>query len=710
MELSEPLSAVLGGKTSKAFAAAFGMVTVADLLWFVPRRYQQRGELTDIGALLDGADATVVAEIVGVNHRRMARKRGSITEVIVSDGRSQLSLTFFNQQWRERDLRVGRRGLFAGRVSTYRGQRQLSHPAYVLFESEIDADVVDAFAGEIIALYPATAKVTTWDITRAVDVLLTYVDDLPDPLPASVRSTYALMDLPRALRTMHRPASLDDIAQARRRLAFQEAFVLQTVLAQRRHAQQHTAAIGRRQTQGALLAAFDAQLPYSLTSAQEQAGVVIAADLAQMRPMHRLLQGDVGSGKTVVALRAMLTVVDAGGQAALVAPTEVLATQHYATISALLGNLAEAGTLLGGGLGTTVALLLGSQSTSERRQQLLNIASGEAGIVVGTHALLQEHVDFADLGLVVIDEQHRFGVEQRAHLLMKAREGTVPHQLVMTATPIPRSVAMTVFGDLDTTTLDELPAGRQPVHTFVVDREREPSHEARIWQRMHEEVAAGHKVFVVAPRIDAEADDRASVENTVSFLRERAEPHVTIGVLHGRMSAQEKREVMHSFNDPSGLDVLVATTVIEVGVDVPLATMMVVMDADRFGIAQLHQLRGRIGRGSLPGLCILVTDKPVDHPSHERLAAVAGTTDGFELAQVDLELRREGDVLGAMQSGQRTSLRVLDVLHDGDIIAQARSLAMEVIAEDPDLQNHPALRQEVATLVDAQQATFLERG
>lgn len=710
MDLSEPLSAVLGGKTAKALGTAFGMVTVADLLWFVPRRYQKRGELTDIGALLDGADATVVAEIVEVNHRRMARKRGSITEVIVSDGRNRLSLTFFNQQWRERDLRVGRRGLFAGRVSTYRGQRQLAHPAYVLFESDVDTDVVDTFAGEIIALYPATAKVTTWDITRAVDVLLTYVDDLPDPLPESVRSAHGLMDLHRAFRAIHRPVSLDDIAEARRRLAFQEAFVLQTVLAQRRHAQQHTAAIGRRRAEGALLAAFDAQLPYALTSAQRQAGEAIADDLAQERPMHRLLQGDVGSGKTVVALRAMLTVVDAGGQAALVAPTEVLATQHYATITSLLGSLADGGTLLGEGLGTSVALLLGSQSSRERRQQLLDIASGQAGIVVGTHALLQEHVDFADLGLVVIDEQHRFGVEQRAHLLMKAREGTVPHQLVMTATPIPRSVAMTVFGDLDTTTLQELPAGRQPVHTFVVDREREPGHEARIWQRMHEEVAAGHNVFVVAPRIDAEADDRASVENTVAFLRERAEPHVQIGVLHGRMSAQEKRDVMLAFNDPNGLDVLVATTVIEVGVDVPSATMMIIMDADRFGIAQLHQLRGRIGRGSLPGLCILVTDKPADHPSHERLAAVARTTDGFELAQVDLELRRAGDVLGATQSGQRTSLRVLDVLQDGDIIAEARSLATEVIADDPDLKHHAALRDAVATLVDAQQAAFLERG
>lgn len=708
--MSDSLVDFLGGKTAKALQSAFGMATVADLLTYVPRRYQKRGELTDIASLAEGADVTVLAEIVSVQNRRMARKRGSITEVVVSDGSQSLTLTFFNQQWRERELQIGRRGLFAGRVSAYRGTRQLAHPAYVLLHADGDELTVDSFAGEIIALYPATSKVTTWDITRAIDMLLVYSNDLPDPIPPDVRTEHELMEWAPALRAIHRPQNEDERARARHRMAFHEAFVLQTVLAQRRYEQQHAAAIAREGYGGPILAAFDLQLPFALTQAQRDAGEVIAEEIAQARPMHRLLQGDVGSGKTIVALRAMLAVVDAGGQAALLAPTEVLAAQHHATITALLGDLAHEGTLLGSGLGTSVGLLLGSQSVGERRRQLLSIVSGETGIVVGTHALLQDSVDFHDLGLVVIDEQHRFGVEQRAQLLMKAREGTLPHQLVMTATPIPRSVAMTVFGDLDTTTLTELPAGRQPVHTHVVSRLREPGHAARIWERVREEVAAGHKVFVVAPRIDGDDDELASVEQTAVFLREKACQGLQIEVLHGRMNAEEKRDIMASFNRPGGVDVLVATTVIEVGIDVPAATMMVVLDADRFGISQLHQLRGRIGRGNLPGLCILVTDKEPEHPSYERLAAVAATTDGFALAQIDLEVRREGDVLGSMQSGHRSSLRVLDVLRDGDIIVQARSAASAVVTADPSLTKHDALREAVTTLVTDQQAEFMERG
>lgn len=710
MRTSDPLVDYIGGKTAQAFHTAFAMVTVADLLTYVPRRYQKRGELTNIAALAEGADVTVLAEITAVRNRRMARKRGSITEVVVSDGSQSLTLTFFNQQWRERELQIGRRGLFAGRVSAFRGDRQLSHPAYVLLHADTDEEVAESFAGEIIALYPATSKVTTWDVTRAVDVLMAYVDDLEDPIPTHIREQFALMDWASALRAIHRPKDDDERTRARHRMAFQEAFVLQTVLAQRRYEQQHAAAIARDKHGGPILGAFDAQLPFSLTNAQRTAGQEIADELAMVRPMHRLLQGDVGSGKTIVALRAMLAVVDAGGQAALLAPTEVLATQHHATISALLGELGHGGTLLSSGPGTNVGLLLGSQSVSERKRQLLNIANGETGIVVGTHALLQDTVDFDDLGLVVIDEQHRFGVEQRAHLLMKAREGTLPHQLVMTATPIPRSVAMTIFGDLDTTTLDELPAGRQAVETHVVSRLQEPAHAARIWVRVREEVSAGNKVFVVAPRIDNDDDDLASVEKTAIFLRDEVCQGLHIGVLHGRMSAEEKRAAMASFTQPGGIDVLVATTVIEVGIDVPAATMMVVLDADRFGISQLHQLRGRIGRGNLPGLCLLVTDKESEHPSFQRLAAVAGTTDGFELAQIDLEIRREGDVLGSMQSGYRSSLRVLDVLHDGVIIAEAREAATAIVAEDPTLAQHPVLREIVTTLVTDSQAEFMERG
>jgi ATP-dependent DNA helicase RecG len=708
--MSDPLVDYIGGKSSQAFRSAFGMNTVADLLWHIPRRYQQRGELTNISALAEGEDVTVLAEIVDVRNRRMARKRGSITEVVVSDGTQSLTLTFFNQQWRERELRIGRRGLFAGNVSSYRGARQLAHPSYVLLGDAGDAEVIESFAGEIIAIYSASTKVTTWDITRALDLVLPHVEDLSDPIPDEVRERRQLIALPAAFRQIHRPHDDAELLSARERLAFQEAFVLQSVLAQRRYQQRQAAAIARSHSTTGILAAFDARSPFTLTNAQVEAGRVIADDLAQERPMHRLLQGDVGSGKTLVALRAMLSVVDAGGQAALLAPTEVLATQHHATITAMLGDLAQAGTLLSDGPGTNVALLLGSQKTAERRQQLLNIVSGEAGIVIGTHALLQESVDFHDLGLVVVDEQHRFGVEQRAHLLVKARQGTVPHQLVMTATPIPRSVAMTLFGDLDTTVLDELPAGRQEVQTHVVSRAEDPKLEHRIWARMREEVEAGNRVFVVAPRIDAEDDDRASVQQVAEFLRTEACPQLQVGVLHGRMSADEKREVMASFAGDGGIEILVATTVIEVGIDVPTATMMVIMDADSFGISQLHQLRGRIGRGGLPGLCILLTEKERTHPAHERLSAVASTTDGFELAQRDLEFRREGDVLGSRQSGNRTSLRILDVLKDTNIINNARDEATAIIERDPDLASLPFLHEAVAELVSPVQADFLERG
>jgi ATP-dependent DNA helicase RecG len=514
-------------------------------------------------------------------------------------------------------------------------------------------------------------------------------------------------------------------SEGRRRLRYEVAFVLQAALLRRRAAAAALVTTPRRPRPGGLLETFDARLPFALTAGQREVGEQLAAELAGTSPMHRLLQGDVGSGKTVVALRAMLAVVDSGGQAALLAPTEVLAVQHHRSITAMLGDLAEAGLLGGSEVGTRVGLLTGSQSVGTRREQLLRAASGEAGIVVGTHALLQEHVQFADLGLVVVDEQHRFGVEQRDAL--RAKGATPPHLLVMTATPIPRTVAMTVFGDLTTSTLTELPAGRSPITTHVVPGDSERWVD-RTWQRVREEVDAGHQAFVVCPRIgddlgaepddgDAPADDEGEVRRpplaAVEVLEQLAGlpalEGVRLGLLHGRLPAEEREATMAAFA-AGRVDVLVATTVIEVGVDVPNATVMVVLDADRFGISQLHQLRGRIGRGSAPGLALLVTEAAEGTPARERLSVVAGTTDGFELARADLEQRREGDVLGAAQSGFRSSLRLLRVLRDEDLIAEAREDAAAVVDADPDLAAHPALAGAIEVLAGAGREEFLERG
>jgi ATP-dependent DNA helicase RecG len=714
-QLEQSLVDVVGGKSAKALEKAFGMKTVADLLTHYPRRYQRRGDLTDMTELVDDEDVTVLAEIVSVTNRRMQRKRGSILEAIITDGQVRLSITFFNQHWRERELRAGRRGLFAGRVSTYRGKRQLAHPAYILLPDGLDDDagVAESFAGEIIPVYPATSGVTSWDLAKAVDVALASIDAQPDPIPEAIRTQHGLIDFDTALRAIHRPADDDALAAARARLTFDEAFILQVLLAQRRHLRAQAAARVLGSASGPLVQAFDAQLPFELTASQQRAATDITADVGRSFPMHRLLQGDVGSGKTVVALRAMLAAVDEGHQAALLAPTEVLATQHHASITALLGPLAQGGLLGGSDIGTRVALLTGSQSTATRRQQLLDIVSGDAGIVVGTHALLQESVEFNDLAIVVIDEQHRFGVTQRAALSDKAT--VEPHVLVMTATPIPRSVAMTVFGDLDITTLDELPAGRQPIATHVVHRPTQPQLLDRLWQRAREEIGQGHRVFVVAPRIEDEDTD--SVLASVVEVAERLTQHecsgIRIGTLHGRMSADEKNDAMRRFSDATAADpieLLVATTVIEVGIDVPIATMMVVLDADRFGISQLHQLRGRIGRGGLPGLCVLVTDQEPGTPATARLDAVAATCDGFALANADLAIRREGDVLGNQQSGRRSSLRLLRVIDDADIIAAARSEARAIIEADPSLESFPDLRAAVQALVDEEQADYLERG
>ncbi|MDM4722934.1 ATP-dependent DNA helicase RecG [Micromonospora sp. WMMA1363] len=724
-----PLKKLVGEKTAKALAGQLDLHTAGDLLYHVPRRYDERGEHTDIRSLDVGEQVTVLAQVQRTAVRPMRQRRGNLLEVTVGDDSGgTLALTFFgNQVWRERDLRPGRWGLFAGKVTEFRGRRQLNSPEYVLLGSggEGEAAVteeVEEFAGALIPVYPAAAAVPTWVIARCVRVVLDTVAPPEDPLPAPVRATRNLVGLGTALREIHRPSSKEALYRARRRLKWDEAFAVQLTLVQRKHRAAARPARPRPARSDGLLDAFDGRLPYELTRGQHDVGTEIAADLATAHPMHRLLQGEVGSGKTVVALRAMLQVVDAGGQAALLAPTEVLAAQHHRGIRDLLGPLGRAGELDSAEQATRVELVTGSLGAAARRRALAEVRGGAAGIVLGTHALLYEGVDFADLGLVVVDEQHRFGVEQRDALRAKADQP--PHVLVMTATPIPRTVAMTVYGDLEVSTLSQLPRGRSPIASHVVPAAEKPAFLDRAWRRLREEAAAGHQAYVVCPRIgsgpqgeeeEPPAEDDTgrrpplAVTEVAPLLAEGPLHGLRIGVLHGRLPADEKDAVMRAFA-AGDLDVLVATTVVEVGVDVPNATVMIVLDADRFGASQLHQLRGRVGRGSAAGLCLLVTEATEGSSARERLDAVASTTDGFKLAELDLEQRREGDVLGATQSGRRSHLRLLSLLRDADLIRDARAEAITLVEEDSTLARHPALAASVAALVDADRAEYLEKG
>lgn len=699
-ELAAPLSAVLGEKTAKAFGA-LRLSTVGDLLRHLPRRYLSGTELTDLATLEEGDFVAVMARVAHteVKHSRgdPSRSRADTRlEAILTDGRGKLRVTFFGREhlvsWWERELDKGVRGIFVGKIGSFNDTLQMNHPKFVMLDaagavvgrSEEKERIAELSQSGLVGFYPARAKLPTWTIAECAQLVLGALEGVPDPWPAWVRERACVCDLATAFRHVHRPSELADIDTGRARLLFDEAFTTQLTMAYRRADNARQSAGPRVRRPGGLLDAFAARQPFELTAGQKAVEEEIFADIAREVPMQRLLQGEVGSGKTIVALRAMLGVVDTGGQAVLLAPTEVLAAQHARTIRAMLGDLA-AGRLLGSpDQATDVALLTGSMSAIAKKNALLKIASGEAGIVIGTHALLAERVQYADLGLVVIDEQHRFGVEQRSVLNSKA--AARPHTLVLTATPIPRSVAMTVFGDLSVSTLAEIPSGRQPVQSTVVDAVRQAAWVDRAWQRVREEVAQGRQVFVVASRIGTKKDDASTPEGVVAlYERLNAGPlsGLRLGMLHGQLPADEKDRVMDDFSRGE-IDVLVATTVIEVGVDVPNASMMIIWDADRFGIAQLHQLRGRIGRGEHPGVCLLVCSADEESPVWDRLHAVAATRDGFELAELDLCQRREGDVLGADQSGGRSSLRLLRVLDHAEVIAQAREIAEEVVARDPE--------------------------
>ncbi len=579
-------------------------------------------------------------------------------------------------------------------------------------------------------IYPASKNVSSWVIQKSVKLLLGagggFAELVDDPLPDEIRARHGLLSLPAALLDIHRPTTTEDVERAAHRLKWDEALTLQLTLAARRRAAALEPGTARPRTSGGLLDAVDAALPFELTDGQRTIGEELAAELDREHPMHRLLQGEVGSGKTVVALRAMAQVVDAGGQAALLAPTEVLAAQHARGVRELLGPLGRAGELDGDPDGTRVTLLTGSLKAAAKREALADAAEGRAGIVIGTHALLQEGVEFADLGLVVVDEQHRFGVEQRDAL--RAKGSRPPHVLVMTATPIPRTVAMTVYGDLEISTLRQLPSGRGGVSSSVVPRLEKPAWLDRAWERVREEVAAGRQAYVVCPRIgettgpddepedaDGAPDDGGgdrrpplAVLDIVEMLRSGPLAALRLDVLHGRLTAEEKEARMRAFAARE-IDVLVATTVVEVGVDVPNATVMVVMDADRFGVSQLHQLRGRVARGRHPGLCLLVSDAHGASPTGQRLASVAATSDGFELARLDLETRREGDVLGAAQSGRRSGIRLLSLLEDEELIATARAEATALLSTERGLADYPGLAAEVAALATDERAEWLEK-
>ncbi|MEU6946044.1 ATP-dependent DNA helicase RecG [Streptomyces sp. NPDC046316] len=731
--LDEPLKNLLGAATAKVMAEQLDLRTVGDLLHHYPRRYAERGELTALADLPLDEHVTVVAQVADarvLTFNKGGRGKGQRLEVTITDGSGRMQLVFFGRavHFHQKELLPGRRGMFAGKVGVFNRKLQLTHPEYKLLDAESSDETVKAFAGELLPIYPACKQLESWTIEQSVSIALdslaaTGWAGLADPLPPALREGRGLAELPEALQKVHRPGTKADIEDARQRLKWDEAFVLQVALARRRHADTQLRAVARRPTPGGILDAFDAKLPFTLTDGQKNVSKEIFDDLATEHPMHRLLQGEVGSGKTMVALRAMLAVVDAGGQAAMLAPTEVLAQQHHRSITEMMGELAQAGMLGGAEHATKVVLLTGSMGAAARRQALLDLVTGEAGIVIGTHALIEDKVQFHDLGLVVVDEQHRFGVEQRDALRGKGKQP--PHLLVMTATPIPRTVAMTVFGDLETSVLDQLPAGRSPIASHVVPAADKPHFLTRAWERVREEVENGHQAYVVCPRIGDDEDEKQKRKASPEDEAEKRPPlavlevaeklragplaGLRVEVLHGRMHPDDKDAVMRRFAAGEA-DVLVATTVIEVGVNVPNATAMVIMDADRFGVSQLHQLRGRVGRGSAPGLCLLVTEMPEASPARQRLGAVASTLDGFELSRIDLEQRREGDVLGQAQSGVRSSLRMLTVIDDEEVIAAAREEATAVVLADPDLTDHPELRTALDALLDKEREEFLEKG
>ncbi|MGO3365801.1 ATP-dependent DNA helicase RecG [Agrococcus casei] len=704
--LERELTTVLSKEAAKPFIEHLGMQTIGDLLWHLPRRHYRRGDLTDFADIEVGEFVTLAARITNVaSHTSYPRGKAlQRTIVTISDGRRSLDLVFFNlKRFQLAKLVKGESGMFSGTVNRFNSKLQLQHPEWELFD-DLDDSQQNAWVSGLVPVYPATKKVSSLSIRKAVRTVLERVDlaEVTDAVPQHVRESHGLMRFGEALGAYHVAESDERLEEAKRALKWHEALQLQASLVVMREFTRRLASTAR--PAGALLAEFDSRLPFDLTPDQHQIGDQIAADLDRQHPMHRLVQGEVGSGKTMVALRAMLQVAETGGQSIMLAPTEVLASQHFRSIVDSLGPELAAK--------LNPVLITGQQPAAERKRSALAAASGQSLIAVGTHALISKKTTFADVGLVVIDEQHRFGVGQREALRSK---GVEPHTLLLTATPIPRTVAMTVFGDLDVSELRTMPAGRTPIGTHVVSERQSPGLMARAWQRVGEEIADGRQAFVVCPAIEPGEAERgadllvdplpgvgeqgmADVATTLERLRRvDALRGVRMAALTGAMASDEKDGVMRAYA-AGELDLLVATTVIEVGVNVPNATVMVVLDADRFGLSQLHQLRGRVGRGELPGLCLLVTSAAPGSTAGDRVAALAETTDGFAIAEFDLAQRHEGDVLGKRQSGVVSSLKVLRVGEDADIIREARIAADELVEGDPLLERSPTLRHAVAAL------------
>jgi ATP-dependent DNA helicase RecG len=737
VSLSDRLDYVIGGKSPRLLDDVFGIRTVDDLLRHYPRSHTEGAARWGAGDERpeEGQHITIVDTITGTETFPMKRDRKRMCHrITVGSGRGKVTATFFNANYMKKDLVKETKVMLSGEVGYFRGAMQLTHPAFLILESPggksygtrslkkiADAshaasseEVTSAFEGRFFPIYPASTKMQSWDIFACVRQVLDVLDPVADPLPADLRAQFGLISEDEALRAIHLSENEPKRRRALERLTFDEAVGLQWALVARRHGELSESGPPAPPRSDGLAAELLRQLPFELTAGQREVLGVFSKELSATRPMNRLLQGEVGSGKTIVAVLAMLQLVDAGYQCALLAPTEVLAAQHLRSINDVLGPLAMAGQLGGADNATRVALLTGSMTAAQKKQVRDEIVSGQVGIIVGTHALLQDVVEFHNLGMVVVDEQHRFGVEQRDQLRAKARPGVTPHLLVMTATPIPRTVALTVYGDLETSTLRELPLGRQPITSNVIFVKDKPGWLERAWQRIREEVAAGRQAYVVAPRIDETDDPQKGEQNArpsetaeglFARLRSGELANLRVGLMHGRLPADEKDAAMAGFR-AGDIDVLVCTTVIEVGVDVPNATVMLVMDADRFGISQLHQLRGRIGRGEHPSLCLLASWVSSGSPAGRRLCAVAETMDGFVLADLDLKERREGDVLGRNQSGKAITLRLLSLADHLVFIEAARDFCTRAYE---DVSPHPGLALLAARFTNTDRIEYLDK-